>query len=103
MAASRGVQKESQDALVRIFESKHSFVKAKLGAGKVPTSAMLATFLRELVDEIRPHVKNAAPTVEIGARSFADHASYQITPISISVTASRPSTWGCSHVLPFSL
>jgi hypothetical protein len=48
--------------LLLLLESKRSFVRSALDAGKIPTPSMLASFLQTLVTEVQPHVRGA-PTV----------------------------------------
>ena len=49
--------------LLLLLASKYSFVRQQLDAGKVPTPAVLASFLQQLVAELLPHVKVASSTV----------------------------------------
>lgn len=50
-------------SLLSILATKHAFVKSMLAAGKIPTPAMLGSFLQSTVVELRPHVQAAPPTV----------------------------------------
>ena len=50
--------------ILRLLATKHEFVRTRLEADKVPTAPMLKAFLEALVQELRPHVKVAPPTLQ---------------------------------------
>ena len=50
-------------ALLLHLAAKHNFVRQNIEAGKVPSSQVLFTFLRTLVQEVGPHVKALPPAV----------------------------------------
>ena len=50
--------------ILRLLATQHEFVRTRLEAGKVPTAPMLKAFLETLVQELRPLVKAAPPTLQ---------------------------------------